>query len=159
MKKLFLKTKNQKGYALLFTVLIISSISVVAAGLINAVYKQLILSLLAKDSSSAFYQADTAVDCAMYADLYASTHGWLEGDTLNCGGFDLNIIKHDDGSYDLLPPDEKSNEPCFRINVSKNSNSDIDGFNTESIKAKGYNICNMTNSKTVEREIVVNFKE
>ncbi len=157
MKKYFLKNINQKGYALLFAILIISAISVVTAGLINTVYKQLVLSLLAKDSSSAFYQADTALDCAMYADLYASAIGGLDGDNLQCGGFDLKINKENDGNYSLLPPEDDSNEPCFRINVYKNGA--VDTFNTSKIEARGYNICDMTNPKTVEREIVVNFEE
>lgn len=154
MKKLISKGKEfQKGYALLFAILIISAISVVTAGLINTVYKQLILSLLAKDSSSAFYQADTAMDCGMYADLANK----LDGDTLDCGGFDLQINKLDNGDYDLLPPENDSNDPCFRISIDKN---EITGdFDTKEIRARGYNICDMTNPKTVEREIVIRFEE
>ena len=162
MKNFLLKNKNQKGYALLFAVLVISSISVVTAGLISTVYKQLILSMLARDSSSAFYQADTAVDCAMYTDLYASSlDSWNDATTITCGGFDLNIKKKDGGSYDLLPPEDvlSSNDPCFKISVYRIAAESADSFNTDRIEAKGYNVCNTSNSRIVEREIVVNFKE
>lgn len=161
MKKFFVKNKNEKGYALLFAILIISAISVVTAGLINTIYKQLILSLLAKDSSSAFYQADTAVDCAMYADLNVSSlDSWKDQTTLKCGGFDLNIQKKEDGSYDLLPPEDvlKSNDPCFKISVYRVVGT-VDTFNTDKIEAKGYNVCNTSNERVVEREIIVNFEE
>lgn len=160
MRKYFLKNKKQSGYALLFAILIISAISVVTAGLINTVYKQLVLSLLAKDSSLAFYQADTAVDCAMYADLYAPAIANDE-EILKCGGFELKVDKKNDGSgsYDLLPPNGNSKEPCFRISINRTADVMPGSFKTKNIQARGYNVCDMSSPRVVEREIVVDFDE
>lgn len=167
MKKFLLKNKKQKGFALLFTVVIVSAISVIAAGLSNTAYKQLILSSLAKDSQVAFYQADTASDCALYADRIESakipseTNIIKKGGSWYCGNFELLVAPIGGGSYNILPTDldSTSSNPCFRINVKKeNISLPLPAIKT-TISAKGYNICNVNNSRTVEREIEVNYQE
>lgn len=162
MKKFLIKLnkiQNNKnnGYAILFTIIIISVISAVTAGLSNSTFKQMILSSLARDSQIAFYQADTAADCAFYADLvkteiepdfFKNNERWL------CGEYDLIIKYANDefGSYTLSPDNNvlSSNNPCFSISVKK-------GNNTTEIDARGYNICNKTNPRVVERAILVNY--
>lgn len=162
MKKNFTKIKNQKGYAILFTVIIVSAISVITAGLTNTAYKQLVLSSLAKDSQSAFYQADTAADCALYADrveAFKTPPNIFTVGTWTCGEVDLIVTDLGSGSYTLYPTSAISSSlnPCFRIDVTKdNSASPI--IRT-SISAKGYNICNVNNLRTVEREIKIDYEE
>ena len=122
MKNFFTKIKNQKGYAILFTVVIISAISVITAGLTNAVYKQLILSSLAKDSQSAFYQADTAADCALYADqieLVKPSPNIFTTGSFNCGGATMLVDNITADGYDIHPQNETSQNSCFRINVTR----------------------------------------
>jgi len=150
--KIFFKNKQQKGYAILFTVVIVSAISVITAGLTNAAYKQLILSSLAKDSQLAFYQADTAGDCALYADRI---RGVIPG-AWTCGGLNLNVAVVGTG-YTIYPTSPNVTTPCFRIDVTETV---LAGPITEtSISAKGYNICNTSNVRTVEREIKIKFSE
>ncbi len=154
-----IRIEEKRGFALLFTVVIVSAVAVITAGLSSAVYKQSILSSLARDSQSSFYQADTASDCALYVDLneVSFTYSTFLEDHASvpwkCGGLNLLVTKTDElGSYTLLPTfeDEKDEEkvPCFRIYVTKSA----DGT---SIKARGYNICDKTNKRTVEREIEI----
>lgn len=154
--------KNQKGYAILFAVVIVSAISVITVGLSNIAYKQLILSSLAKDSQLAFYQADTAGDCALYADRVVSTEvpSILNMTSWVCSNANLQVIPALDGSggYDLLPQDINSLSPCFRINVVKDLTSAPPLIKTK-ILAKGYNICDVSNLRTVEREIEINYEE
>jgi len=165
MINIFKKIKDQKGYAILFTVVIISAISVIVAGLTNVVYKQLILSSLAKDSQTAFYQADVASDCAMYADLVESKNGTFNddknGSSWKCGDQNLIITNSDytwdeerikGGSYRLLPEDENILTPCFKIEVTKDSTTK----GTDMI-ANGYNICNKNNPRVVERQIEIKY--
>lgn len=160
MKKNIQKCKYQKGYAILFAVIIISAISVIISGLTSSTYKQLTLSSLAKSSQIAFYQADTALDCAFYADIVDSEVilAKSNNDTWSCGNLNLKLTITGDSlkSYSLDPSDELllTTDPCFSISIDKSmSGSDI---NTK-IKAKGYNICNKSNSRAVEREIEVNY--
>lgn len=162
MRKIFLKTKDQNGYAILFTVVIVSAISVITAGLTNAAYKQLVLSSLAKDSQTAFYQADTAGDCALYADrkeAFKTPPNIFNTGSFTCGGVDLDVSVSG-GGYTIYPTSavDNSNNPCFRIDVTKDSVSAAPLVKT-TISAKGYNICNTSNSRTVEREIQINYTE
>lgn len=162
MIKIFIKIKKKKGYAILFTVIIISAISALAAGLANTSYKQLILSSLVKNSQSAFYQADTAADCALYADLIYNTTikpGFFENEELwFCGGIDLKVLPVGDDfkSYNLIPVDEESNDPCFRISVTKSLSVSEESQGVQ-IKARGYNICKLNNPRVVEREIEIDY--
>src|SRR5688572_20777703 len=60
---------EKKGFALLFTVLIVTLLLSVSLGISNMTFKQTILSNLAKDSLVAFYDADGALDCGLYYDI------------------------------------------------------------------------------------------
>lgn len=163
MKNIFIKKKKEGGYAILFAVVIISSITVIAAGLTNAAYKQLVLSSLAKDSQVAFYQSDKASDCALYADIVFAQKpenaGFFEKEgTWTCGEQTLNIKPAPEvNGYNLVPEDQvlNSTNPCFNISVSKVLSAP-DVYDT-TIKAKGYNICDIDNPRVVEREIEVNY--
>ncbi len=163
------KNKKQKGYAILFTVIIVSAISVITAGLSNAAYKQLILSSLAKDSQTAFYQADTASDCVLYLDQVEYSKyiaipmvvpNAFQQPTWTCGGLVLKIDALNSGvpgGYELKPPDEGANTPCFRVAVTKTANISDPTATDTSISAKGYNICNTSSIRTVEREIQIDY--
>jgi len=153
------KNEKQKGFALLFTVIIVSAVSVITAGLTSAIYKQMILSSLVRDSQTAFYQADTASDCAIYADLVEvpkiTDPTFIEKHKTNdwtCGGLKLRTKLVSASGYTLSLEDETISEPCFNIQVTRS------GTLTK-IKAKGYNICDKTNPRTVEREIQIEYNQ
>lgn len=154
--KYIYKNKKQNGYAMLFTVIIVSAISIITAGLINAIYKQLILSSLAKDSQSAFYQADTASECALYMDRVLGQDFIDSNPFWSCGKLNLDV-KMIDKNFSLIPADPDSLSPCFRVDVTKEQ-VDSNKIKT-TIKAKGYNICNLNNPRTVERAIEINYTE
>lgn len=162
MKNFLKTTKKQNGYAILFAVVVISSISIIVAGLTSTALKQVILSSLAKDSQIAFYQADTASDCAFYAEMVKGVDepDFFKTDNVwSCGGQDLIVKPGTDGSYDLIPIEEVyySDNPCFKISVVK-SNLDTDPPSVAvNIKARGYNVCDNKNPKIVEREVEINY--
>ncbi len=175
------KNKNKKGFAMLFTVVIVSAVSVITAGLTNAIYKQIVLSSLAQDSQTAFYQADTASDCALYADLVTRsihpgyfTNSTPTGQPWSCGNPDgsginnLSIKSISDPNF-LIHYTIETNEtiaseggPCFKIDVTKNNGGvDAGGYTiiNVTVKATGYNICDLTNPRTVEREIETDYNQ
>jgi hypothetical protein len=161
MKNIFKKNRN-KGYAILFAVIIVSAISVITAGLTNTAYKQLVLSSLAEDSQAAFYQADTAGDCALYSSFVELNENdpnvvFTSGGEWTCGGADLDVTMLSNGGYTISPQDEDSNSPCFRIDVVKTDTTDVNGnpATENTISARGYNICDISNTRTVEREIQI----
>jgi hypothetical protein len=163
-----LKARNKKGYAILFTVILVSIISLIGIGLSNVTYKQLMLSSGAKDSQVSFYTSDMATECALYADLILKIDETDEGsfpiNNFSCGldrsggSFSFTISRLSQGGDDLLykiePLDPNSSDPCFRIEIDKKQSGDK--RNTV-VRASGYNICNKNHPRTVERTIQVKY--
>jgi hypothetical protein len=144
--------KTQKGYAILFTIVLVGIISAISIGLASVSYKQLILSSVAKDSQVSFYQADTASECGLYAEnkllmTTSSQSPWSCGIDSNDSGYILDISPYSTGGYTLIPNSlSLSSSPCFNVIMDKTTS-------TTKLIARGYNICNKTNIRTVEREI------
>jgi len=63
-----IKNKNQKGFALLVAVIFMSVMLTLGLALSSLGYKQVILASTAIRSQYAFYAADAALECALYAD-------------------------------------------------------------------------------------------
>lgn len=157
------KNNKQDGYAILFTIVMVSVISIIAFGMSNTSYKQLILSSVARDSQVAFYEADTASECAIYADAVLGINP-LTYTSWNCG-VDLDgsnriysvqpLSGGGEADYTLVStnPLESSSDPCQNIIVTKTG---VDPIITN-IKARGYNICNKNNKRTLERAIEVSY--
>lgn len=62
-------TQKNNGFVILFAVLISALILLISAGIFNVVKKEVVLSSAARESQRAFYAADSALECALYADL------------------------------------------------------------------------------------------
>jgi hypothetical protein len=158
MKHFFTTTSGQKGYAILFAVVMVSIISTIAIGLSNSSYKQLVLSSLARDSQSAFYFSDTAIECALYADNVDGLFSAANVDSAYSCGVDKNGSPYaltkivtsigSDTQYTLEFTTPVLSDPCFAITVLKTTT-----VPTTDIKARGYNTCNFSSIRTVEREI------
>ncbi len=149
------------GYAILFSVVIISIISMLSLGLSNTSYKQLVLSSLANNSQSAYFQSDTAMECALYSALVAgltpSSGSW------NCGvdSTDANQVfaKSSFGTngtgYNLVLT-TPGTLACFEIDVDKPA---VGSSGVTTINTRGYNSCNKASLRTVERAIQVKYTE
>jgi Tfp pilus assembly protein PilE len=161
-----MKTTHQKGYAILFTVIVVTIISLIAFGISNSSYKQLILSAVAKDSQVAFYQADTATECALYADVVQDMFSVMNPPpkSFECGvqattgkPYELGIDMINQGTDYNLTPLSQDSLPCFEIVVNKTTPSNPGDPIFTKLKGRGYNNCDKTNPRTVQREIEVNY--
>ena len=74
--KNYKKNKSQKGFVILFAVLISSLVLSVSISIISISIKQIILSGSGRDSQYAFYASNSGAECAQYWD-YA---GFMRGD-------------------------------------------------------------------------------
>lgn len=162
--------KNKGGYAMLFTVVVVSAISVITAGLTNIAYKQLTLSSLAKDSQIATVWADTANECSVFFEQVAIKHllGQESPKTeWTCGGIEFNIYWEEpqdldldgykDGTYQysLVPKDTTNpKKPCFEFSVMASQDGSLKNVTIES---SGFNICDKNNIRTVERAYEINY--
>lgn len=151
------KQKNN-GYAILFAIVIVSIITLLSLGLSNTAYKQLVLSSLASDSQTAYFQSDTATECALYADTVAgiteSTNTRWSCGIMSSGTTDFlfSVAPFGTGGYSLTPVNADTS-PCFEFDVDKLNTDPVSTI----IYARGYNSCDKTNPKTVEREIKVTY--
>lgn len=148
---------NKKGFAMLFTVLIVSIILSLALGIADVTYKQTILSGLAKNSQLAFYQADAGVECGMYYDLHQGQfpRGSNITDvpsTLTCGN---TTVALDSGNsmtdYFIYTTNAPSKNPCYSVLFDKSTDPVKDV-----ISSRGYSTCSTT-AQQVERGLKVTY--
>lgn len=156
--KIFMKNNNQKGYAILFTVILVSIISLIGIGLSNTTYKQLLISSGAKDSQESFFQSDMASECGLYADIKLkitneSISSFKCGIDVNGNPYTLEFANNGGGYYTLKNKNQ-SEDPCFEIKINKTDNAT--SVDTK-IRASGYNVCDKSGIRNVERTVEVNY--
>lgn len=147
---------------MLFTVLIISIILSIALGISDLTFKQTILSDLATDSQSAFYQADSGVECGMYYDLH---EGDLpRGTTVNqappapqapnqfqCGANTMTIVPAQSYTdHFVYQEDITDTHPCFSVTFDKTDPV------KNSVSARGFSTC-LSTPRQVERGLNVQY--
>lgn len=152
-----LSIRRKDGFAMLFTVLIISIIMSIAIGISNVTFKQNLLTSIAKDSLVAFYAADAGVECGLYYDF---TIGSFPKDlpvdsapaTLACGNntlskdtalSSLNYIVYRENVTD-------ASKPCRNLVFNK-----TDPIKS-AVQSRGYNVCN-NSPRQVERALEVRY--
>jgi hypothetical protein len=161
MKKTYVNKNKSGGYALLFTMVIVSVIMVIATGISSSISKQLILSATASSSQIAFYEADTAIECALYASQVIKMTDFkliMYNNVFSCGQDQKgNIITLDvteqtplpSGIYDITPSSTLKG-PCFSIRIDESTTPKV-------AQAYGYNVCDVNNKNRVERGIKVEY--
>ena len=154
MKKIM---HNKKGFAMLFTVLVVSLILAISISISNITFKQTLLSSLAKDSQVAFYEADAAMECGFYYDFTQSVfpRGTPKGnnpDTIDCGETGMYFVGEEsfDDYFVYKPLDADETMPCYTLLFDK-----TDGA-VNVIRARGYNVCSES-PRQVERVLEVRY--
>ena len=135
MKNIFYKLHSeQKGIALLFSILITSALLIVAFGIGEVSLKEQVFSLEAKDSSRAFTAADTGIECAMYMDSMQAFTG-TSSDPFYCHGIDVAVTQTSDTQFQFALAITPTS--CAQIYVDKGAGTA--GTSTQ-IDSYGYNI-------------------
>lgn len=150
--------KKQKGFAMLYTVVIISLILTISLSISNVSYKQTILSSLAKDSQIAFYQADAGAECGLYYDIVLNQfpRGTAIGGapaTITCGTSVLDLVSSESStnyfvyrSLSAIP-----GTSCFTVVFDK-----VTDATKATIDARGNNRCD-AGPRQVERAVRVQY--
>ncbi len=158
LSRTFLNKNKVGGYTMLFTVLLITIITSLAVGISNTTIKQQLLSSIAIDSQTAFYMADGGMECAIYN--YYKNGGTLPS-SFNCvmakpvsgNASETTLSDSGSGVYKFSEMQLPGfSEPCFEL-VTVSS-----GGTVEKITAKGYNTCNSSSSRRLERSLEVTFQ-
>jgi Tfp pilus assembly protein PilX len=121
-------TQQQKGFVILFAVLISAIILMIGAGVLSISVKETLLSSTARESQLAINAADSGVECALYREFVNSTATCFNQiPTPTSDGFDLAIS-------------ESGQDTCVRVTIDRNFNASL---NQDEVKviSRGFNVC------------------
>jgi hypothetical protein len=172
------------GFTLLFASVIVSLILSIGLAIAHLTLRQLILSTAGRESQYAFYNADSGVECALfYMNMTRPSGGmpWFAfngddspPDRMYCAGKNAMFMDIDESSgtttttfYVNAPtsmgvgmiadidyePCQKD-EPTFEVKVHRRKRATSDLVDTY-IESRGYNTCDITNPRRVERGLYV----
>lgn len=130
------KIKKNKGFVILFAVMLSGIILAITIGVLNISYKEIKFSTSAKDTNDAFFAADVGAECALFYDRADRTKNAFTGDaTLNCNESDINFnISNPPSNWTFLVSRlGNENKSCAIVTVDKSNSS------TTKIISKGYN--------------------
>jgi Tfp pilus assembly protein PilX len=154
--------KNQDGFTLLIAIVITATLLLVSTGIVSVAVKEAFLSSSARESQHAFYAADTGIECAIFWDIKnpnnqeISAFSTTTTTNINCNqnaSNPSNPTPNQVGgasgvstfSLTFLP------DPyCASVIVTKVGN-------TTKIESLGYNTCDPTNRRRVERAVRVSY--
>ena len=129
--KNFLNKEN--GVAMLFSILLTSVLLLIAIGITQISYKELLFSSEARDSNKAFTSADTGIECAMYMDsMFAFTTS--SSDPFYCHGHQVLDTTSDNINYQFSLP--LTSASCAQVYINKQAGT---GTSTQ-IDSYGYNV-------------------
>jgi hypothetical protein len=148
------KSTTRSGFAMLFTVLVMTLILSMALGISNITFKQTVLSSLAKDSQIAFYQADAGIECALYYDLNVTTHSFNGINPIppqiRCGNVMLGYSGLSEANYYVYTSAAGAGPCIASVSVDKRDPTVV------IVQARGNNVC-QTNPRQVERALEVTY--
>ena len=183
MKILQIQNKKQNGFTLLFAVLLSTLIVSISASIISIALRQTILSGTSRESQYAFYAANTVLECAFYWDVTDSTVFPAPGDAritpsdIECSGGNIVTGAKFTSSFATQgwDTDDTLNQTTFYIEIKDNGTTKPTGGTTQcalaivkkkkaagtittTIEAKGYNTCDLTHPRAVERGLVQEYQ-
>lgn len=152
------KQKNIKnafnaGFAILYAVLISSILLAIGLAIFNITIKELLFSSLGRESQFAFYSADTGVECALYWDFVGNAFATSSFSNIECAN--TTISNMGGNGYDVPSVFTLNFAPepyCAVVSVTKTESP-----SQTKIESRGYNTCDVNNSRRVERAIKVTY--
>jgi hypothetical protein len=168
---------SKKGFAMLFTVLVVSIMLAIGLGISDLTYKQTVLSSLANNSQLAFYQSDSGVECGMYYDITLGQFARWNGITgsgssgvtldipntphpsqyLTCGATPDNLMFNANDPTNtnyrftyIEDPTVYGTSPCFSITFDKTDPT------KSVVSSRGFSTCSAT-AEQVERGLQVTY--
>lgn len=145
----------QRGFTLLIAVILASVALSLGLALLDIAYKQVILASSARQSQNAFYNADAVLECALYADQQLDTFGYGNSSgTVTCGTLPAINVTFDQAAS---PRSRTFTVPCATsgtqgaVTITKAADA------TTAIYASGYNTCDTSNPRRIERGLKVTY--
>lgn len=146
-----------RGFTLLIAVVLSSVALSIGLALLDVAYKQVILASAAKQSQTAFYAADTALECALYYDQQLDAFNYTTPNaSIVCAGLAVTNYSTTLTTFSGVPTrvtsftlpcqgsGEKGSVRVYKANTAATQ-----------IFTQGYNTCDTTNTRRIERGIKI----
>jgi len=165
--------KSEKGMTLFISIAIMSILLLISFAVVNITIKSTLFATSGRDSQFAFYAADAGIECAIYHDskfepskFATSTAGSITcaTQTVTTGSQTVPVNPTQSSRvggggagnptsifYFNLNQGTNPTPACAIVSVTKNVNG------TTFIRSRGYNTCDTTNPRRVERGIEVTY--
>lgn len=132
--------KNQKGFVILFTIIIATIILMIGLGIFSVATRQTVLSGTAREAQYAFYAADAGVECALFADglLTGAITYTNTSDPFDCGASILSVDGDgvsDPYTFDVDISNDPADRSCAHVTVF------VVPGQRKRVIAQGYNMC------------------
>ncbi len=148
-----------KGFALLITLIFVSVILALGASLLDVAYKQILLSSSSRQSQYAFYNADSAMECALFYDQKNGEFGYDFAGTFNVkcsnNNMDVSVITRDPPSQMGGVRTTSYTVPCIGGGVSATVTVIKQSSGATKIYSNGYNTCDIASPNRIERGLKV----
>jgi hypothetical protein len=163
----FQKRNKNKGFTVLFAVIVSALVLAIGISIANITLKQIIISSSGRESQIAFYAADSGAECVMYYDLneqaFATSSDsedvFLLGE-INCFGTPATIDHIEDARSATSTVELKygiGNNFCAVVEIGKHD-TNADGYSDKTIiQSRGYNTCDKDNPRRLERGLEIKY--
>jgi Tfp pilus assembly protein PilX len=150
-----MKKDHTKGIALLITIILTGTLLLVATSIMNTAVKQSYLSASGRESQYAFYAADSGAECALYWDVQnpSGFSAFTSQSTIECNKDQANSSNHftvGETGVSTFTMTFLPDPYCAKVTVTKSGN-------TTKIESSGYNTCDSTNPRRVERAVRITY--
>lgn len=143
---------SPRGFTLLIAVVLSSVIVSISLALIDIAFKQILLAAAAAQSTTAFYNADSALECALYWDQKVNAFDYNEpvsSNSISCANIPIT-------DYAVSIPSSGVKRttmtlPCVTSGSTGNVTIEKTDTGRTTVFANGYNTCDVSDSRRAER--------
>lgn len=153
-------TRPQRGFTLLIAIILSSVTLALGMALLDIAYKQIVLATSAKQSQYAFYNADSALECALYWDQQQNAFDYTSpASSITCATQTMTLATLPNTT--TVSGNKRTTKvymPCTGggtnalMTISKDN---VTGSTT--IYSNGYSNCNASDSHRVERGLAASY--
>jgi Tfp pilus assembly protein PilX len=144
---------QERGFTLLLAILVSSLLLAIGLAISNIILKEILLSSSGRESQFAFYAADSGAECALFWDIKAKAFATSSATAISCNSQLLGSVGGQ--GYDVpstFTLDFAPEPYCAKVSVTKSASPE-----RTNIESRGYNTCNTSNPRRVERAIKVRY--
>jgi len=145
--------QKDRGFTVFIAIIVMSTLILVAGGVVSLAVKQSLISVTGRESQYAFYAADTGLECALYWDVQNQIIGnsafstSTGPQTISCNNQNATVGGTPQSTFTFtLSPSPY----CATVTVTKAYQGSV---LVTTIESRGYNTCDTSNPRRVERAV------